>query len=71
MEKYYDKTNNRLVFINNEANAIFWDSHWDKYNLEQAIKSAILNRMILVPTRKYLSKGSRILEGVSECLVFV
>lgn len=62
-EKYYDMINNRLVFINNKANSFFWDSHWDQYNVEQMIKSAVLNRMILVPTQKYLPKGSCILEG--------
>lgn len=63
MDKFFDPSNNRLVYIGNNASTQFWDSHWEKYNLEHTIKSARLNRMIRVPTRKYLPKGSRLLEG--------
>ena len=63
MKKFYDSVNKRLVYVDRRANDHFWDSHWEKYNVAQMIKSAVLNRMVLVPTRKYLLKGARILEG--------
>jgi len=64
VKRFYDSANNRLVYINNnKVGNRFWDVHWNKYDIEQMIKSVVLNRMILVPTKKYLSIGSRILEG--------
>jgi len=63
VKQFYDPLNNRLVYIESNANSHFWESHWDKYDLEQMIKSALLNRMVLVPSRRYLHKGARILEG--------
>ena len=61
--KYYDQDNNRLVFIQNQANVNFWETHWDNYGVEKLIKSATLDPRILWPTRKYLPPGSRLLEG--------
>lgn len=63
VKRFYDSMNNRLVYVDNKANSQFWDTHWDDYEIMQMIKSAVLNRMVLVPTRKYLPIGSRILEG--------
>ena len=61
--KFYDKKNNRLVFIQKKATEEFWEKHWDKYNVEKVIKSASSSRFLLGYTRKYLQPGARILEG--------
>lgn len=63
MEKYFDPRNSRLVFIKNNANALFWNSHWNRLDIKNQIKAAVFNRLILGPTKKYLPRGSRILEG--------
>ncbi|MCP4368800.1 MAG: methyltransferase domain-containing protein, partial [Deltaproteobacteria bacterium] len=63
MKQYYDPINNRLVYIENKASALFWDMHWEKYDVTKTVQSAALNRRILLPTRRYLPTGSRILEG--------
>lgn len=63
MKRFYDIENNRLVYIHTTAESEFWDSHWDQHDIRKMIQSVVLNRMILGPTRKYLKKGSRILEG--------
>jgi len=63
VKRFYDSVNDRLVYVDNKANECFWDVHWNKYDIEQAIKLATLNRLILVPTHKYLFKGAQILEG--------
>ncbi len=63
MEKYFDILNTRLVFIGNKASETFWNSHWEKQDIRQLVKSAVFNRLILGPTRKYLPQGGKILEG--------
>jgi SAM-dependent methyltransferase len=61
--KYYDKINNRLIFIQNRAEEEFWEKHWQKYDVEKVITSASSSRFLLGYTRKYLPPDSRILEG--------
>ena len=61
--KYYDKINNRLVFVQKQASQNFWENHWAKHNVEKLIKNASSSRVILCNTRKYLRVGARILEG--------
>jgi SAM-dependent methyltransferase len=63
MEQYFDIKNDRLVCINKKAGSKFWDSHWDKYDVAGMIKASSFNRLVVVPTKKYLPEGSRILEG--------
>ena len=63
MEKYYDPKAHRLIFLKKKADASFWESHWQKYDRRQTIRPAIYSRAILNPTKKYLLKGARVLEG--------
>jgi SAM-dependent methyltransferase len=63
IERYFDQKHNRLVFIENKANAEFWNEKWDSYNFKRIIKSSAKNRLLLKTTRKYLGTGSKILEG--------
>jgi len=62
MIKYYDKQNERLVYINPNSNDGFWDSIWNADNFEELIKIKN-NPFIINNTKKYLPAGSRILEG--------
>jgi SAM-dependent methyltransferase len=61
--KFYDKQNNRLVFVQEKATEEFWEKRWCKYDVEKVIKSASSSRFLLGYTRKYLQPGARILEG--------
>ena len=61
--KYYDRLNNRLVFIQNRAEEEFWEKHWQKYDVEKVITSASSSRFLLGNIRKYLPLGARVLEG--------
>lgn len=64
MEKYYDKKNNRLVFIGKKANQNFWSNHWKQYDIKQILNKNKYNRFVINNTKKYLPKpGSKILEG--------
>jgi len=63
MMKFYDRENNRLVFIKKQAFEDFWGKHWGKYDIEKVIKSASSSRFLLGYTRKYMRPGARILEG--------
>jgi len=62
MIKYYDKRNNRLVFTGNSASSQFWDSHWSKGDIPEFIKASN-NPFIMENTKRYLPRGSKILEG--------
>lgn len=61
-ERFYDKSNNRLVYINNKSNNDYWDEHWESDQFENLVKISS-NRFISSNTQKYLDKGSKILEG--------
>jgi len=64
MKKFYDKNNNRLVFIKNKADDKFWDKHWSKNDRLQY--SSCVSRMNFVVncTKKFLTPGNnKILEG--------
>ena len=60
--RYYDKKNNRLVYIASKASDDYWDSHWEAEDFNKMIK-VNYNPFISNNTKKYLSKGSKILEG--------
>jgi|SaaInlStandDraft_3_1057020.scaffolds.fasta_scaffold31653_2 SAM-dependent methyltransferase len=62
-KKYYDKINNRLVYIKKEATDNFWDEHWEKYKSKDFFKKEYANKTIVNFTKKYLPIGSKILEG--------
>src|SRR3989339_1143819 len=62
MPCYYDKINGRLVSVDNEVNANYWDEHWNSGDFEAKLKHS-RNVFITDNTRKFLKPGSRILEG--------
>jgi SAM-dependent methyltransferase len=64
VKKYYDKVNDRLVFVQGRADSEYWDEHWScvsRNDLVAQIK--VRNRFVLGQTEKYLPKGSVVLEG--------
>lgn len=62
--KYYDPGENRLVYVYREASPDYWDEFWksqiqkDLYKLKVSRWNHVVRR-----TKKFLSFGSRILEG--------
>jgi SAM-dependent methyltransferase len=65
MEKYYDRENQRLVYINTAADAAYWDSHWSQFCSGGDVRNyvSVVNRHVLKCTRRHVAPGSRILEG--------
>jgi len=63
--KYFDKQNNRLVFVEKSASPDYWDSHWDIQNFKKIVENGIKNRLITKTTLKFIrpSKSKRVLEG--------
>jgi len=64
MIKYFDKENNRLVYIGNKSNSEFWDKHWEKSYVDKLYKNQFSRfDYVLKTTKKYLPTQSLILEG--------
>jgi len=63
MKCYFDKINNRLVYVDKAADADYWDGHWNREisNLKEQIKTK--NNFIIGYTKKYLPIGTKIFEG--------
>lgn len=62
MEKFYDKKNNRLVYVNKSATSDFWDEHWASGDISKVIYS-MPNSWIVKVTKRFLPYNSQILEG--------
>ena len=62
MARYYDKINNRLVYIERQASPNFWDDHWNVENFKKAVQAKKNNCRFLNTTKMFLKKG-KILEG--------
>lgn len=62
--KYFDKKNNRLVYVSKKANADFWDVQWSKLSETAKYGSNVpkINTCV-IKTKKYLRRGARVLEG--------
>ena len=60
--RFFDQKNNRLVYVGSRSDSAYWDEHWDNDNFVTQLKSA-KNNFIVNITKKYLPKGSLILEG--------
>jgi len=64
MKIYYDRENNRLVYIGESTSPDFWDSHWDVENLREKIIKGKKSRFVLRTLQKYIpDKKGKILEG--------
>ncbi len=63
MKKYYDQSNNRLVFVNEAATPEYWDKQWETESLKKNVLSGAHERFVYPHTKKFLPSGSRILEA--------
>ncbi len=61
--KYFDKKNNRLVYISKSATPEFWDECWEDENLKRTIQGVSSRSFVHKKTGQYLKLGSKILEG--------
>jgi len=66
MPRYYDKLNNRLVYIEKKASPNFWDVHWEVDNFKSMVEGSKNDVLILKTTGRFLKEG-KILEGGCEC----
>ena len=62
MLRFYDQNKNRLVYLGEAASSEFWDEQWSSCRTTKRIEST-RNPIITGKTKKYLPKGSRVLEG--------
>ncbi|MFH1590543.1 MAG: class I SAM-dependent methyltransferase [archaeon] len=62
---YFDKKNNRLVYIKKESSPKFWDNKWRTSDdqLKKVIMNGRKNFFMRQLTRKYVKQGGKILEG--------
>lgn len=58
MKKYFDKENNRLVYLGVKAQSKYWDQHWKSLSKKMNYDPFVVNI-----TTRYLERGKRILEG--------
>jgi len=64
MNRYYDKVNNRLVYIGDASSSEYWDLHWDKNTIKKRYSNFISPLdYIANTTKKYIEPGGVILEG--------
>jgi SAM-dependent methyltransferase len=65
MHRFFDKKNNRLVYINKKADGLYWDEQWSKLNIKSALKNSKLDTLVSPTTSRYIKplKYHRILEG--------
>jgi hypothetical protein len=62
MRQLYDSEHRRIIFLGEKATPEFWDGRWQVQNLRQFILSR-KNPWLVGITRRYLSRGARVLEG--------
>ncbi len=64
MKRFYDKKNNRLIYIDKASNSNFWDKHWSENSFEKMYPLFISPfDYVINNSKKYLSPGSKIIEG--------
>ena len=63
--KYFDKKNDRLVFMSEKATSTFWDKHWTDKDLKQSILNGRNDRFVATTTQQFINptKDKKILEG--------
>ncbi|MBD3344917.1 MAG: methyltransferase domain-containing protein [Chitinivibrionales bacterium] len=62
--KYFDKQNDRLVYIQQNADKAFWQDHWRKQDYSFLnTRNIPRNNFIIETTKKYLPVNSLLLEG--------
>jgi SAM-dependent methyltransferase len=63
MKKIYIKEKKQIAFFNMKATSSFWDNHWQIDNLKRSIISCQSDDNFIPLIKKYLPKGSTVLEG--------
>ena len=63
MLRFYDQNKNRLVYLDEAASSEFWDEQWSTLQTTKQKIESKRNPIVTGKTKKYLSKGSRVLEG--------
>jgi ubiquinone/menaquinone biosynthesis C-methylase UbiE len=63
--KYFDKKNNRLIFVSQKATSNFWDTHWNDTQLKESILAGKHDRFVAKNTKSFIpaEKTNKILEG--------
>ena len=71
MQQYYDKLNNRLVYIEKKASVDYWDDHWNVGNFKSIVDGSKNNQFILINTQRYLKmeKFWRVVAGWAEMFI--
>lgn len=63
MLRFYDQNKNRLVYLGEAASSEFWDEQWSTLQTTKQKIESKRNPVVTGKTKKYLPKGSRVLEG--------
>lgn len=66
MKRFFDSERKRLLWVGRRSDRAMWDERWEQEEIEKLFSHEKLNfadRMVVDATRRYLSEGSRILEG--------
>jgi len=63
VNQYFDPTLRQLIFIDTRADPLFWDQHWRRYNIQKLYAQNSSFDLVVKYTKKFLPRGSRILEG--------
>ena len=64
MHKFFDKQNNRLVFVGKKTSPCFWNTHWEIFDLKENIATFSKYNFVVRVTKKCLRpEGGPILEG--------
>jgi SAM-dependent methyltransferase len=61
-KRYYDPVGKQLVYCWKRPSPRFWDNHWQSEEIKRAITGQS-NWFVIRVTRRYLSLGSRVIEG--------
>ncbi|OGH94953.1 MAG: hypothetical protein A2538_04670 [Candidatus Magasanikbacteria bacterium RIFOXYD2_FULL_41_14] len=62
--EYFDKINNRLVFVEKSPTAVFWDDLWTSSgDLKKQIVSVRKDNLVCLISKKYLKTGDKVLDG--------
>ena len=69
---FYDKLNNRLIYLRSTATEEFWDQHWQNQKIDppdlppylQALRGQFFGRdFVLRTTKQYLALGQSVVDG--------
>lgn len=63
--KYFDRSNNRLIFEGDSPHSDNWDKGWSVFDLKSYVENSVNERFVSGTTKRYIkaSNDSKILEG--------